>query len=87
MAIKRPKPEEIVVKVRQVEVLMGAPNLIRGGSHSGNVAAGTLAEAGLLDILSSDYVPSALLFAARRFGATCRVLWLRSALHPRGQPV
>lgn len=47
-----------------LQVLMGAPNLIRGGSHSGNVAAADLAEAGLLDILSSDYVPAALLPAA-----------------------
>ena len=47
---------------------MGAPNLIRGGSHSGNVAAHELAEKGLLDILSSDYVPAALLQAAVRLG-------------------
>jgi alpha-D-ribose 1-methylphosphonate 5-triphosphate diphosphatase len=47
-----------------ISVMMGAPNIIRGGSHSGNVAASVLAEAGLLDILSSDYVPSALLMAA-----------------------
>ena len=43
---------------------MGAPNLIRGGSHSGNVAARELAEVDLLDIVSSDYVPSALLSSA-----------------------
>lgn len=49
-----------------LHVLMGSPNLIRGGSHSGNVAAGTLAEAGALDILSSDYIPAALLPAAFR---------------------
>ncbi|MCB1361708.1 MAG: alpha-D-ribose 1-methylphosphonate 5-triphosphate diphosphatase [Rhodobacter sp.] len=47
-----------------IAVMMGAPNLIRGGSHSGNVAARDLAETGLLDILSSDYVPSALLGGA-----------------------
>ena len=51
-----------------IRVMMGAPNLIRGGSHSGNVAAVTLAEAGLLDIVSSDYVPSALLTAALMLG-------------------
>ncbi|MBZ4023130.1 phosphonate metabolism protein PhnM [Rhodobacter sp. TJ_12] len=51
-----------------IAVMMGAPNLIRGGSHSGNVAAHELAEAGLLDILSSDYVPSALLSAALMLG-------------------
>ena len=47
-------------------VMMGAPNLIRGGSHSGNVAAEELAKADLLDIVSSDYVPSALLLSAFR---------------------
>jgi alpha-D-ribose 1-methylphosphonate 5-triphosphate diphosphatase len=47
-----------------IAVMMGAPNLLRGGSHSGNVAAAELARAGLLDVLSSDYVPSALLAAA-----------------------
>ena len=51
-----------------IAVMMGAPNLIRGGSHSGNVAAADLAEAGLLDILSSDYVPSSLLSGALVLG-------------------
>ncbi|WP_054303249.1 alpha-D-ribose 1-methylphosphonate 5-triphosphate diphosphatase [Gemmobacter sp. LW-1] len=51
-----------------IAVMMGAPNVIRGGSHSGNVAAETLAVAGCLDILSSDYVPAALLLAALRLG-------------------
>jgi alpha-D-ribose 1-methylphosphonate 5-triphosphate diphosphatase len=47
-----------------IRVLMGAPNLVRGGSHSGNVATSELANAGFLDILSSDYVPASLLMAA-----------------------
>lgn len=51
-----------------IKVMMGAPNLIRGGSHSGNIAAHDLAEAGLLDIVSSDYVPAALLSAALMLG-------------------
>lgn len=42
-------------------IVMGAPNVILGGSHSGNVSARSLAERGLLDILSSDYVPGSLL--------------------------
>ena len=54
-----------------MSVLMGAPNMVRGGSHSGNVSAQALAEAGLLDILSSDYVPSSMLHAA--FGLPARV--------------
>ncbi|QDC11508.1 alpha-D-ribose 1-methylphosphonate 5-triphosphate diphosphatase [Oceanicola sp. D3] len=53
-------------KAHGIAVMMGAPNLIRGGSHSGNVAAQALAEADLLDIVSSDYVPSALLTSAFR---------------------
>ena len=46
--------------------VMGGPNVVRGGSHSGNVAAATLARQGLLDILSSDYVPGSLLGAVFR---------------------
>ena len=44
--------------------IMGGPNLIRGGSHSGNVAAEELAREGVLDIISSDYIPSSLLLGA-----------------------
>ncbi len=47
-----------------IGVMMGAPNVVRGGSHSGNVAAETLARDGLLDMLSSDYVPASLLMGA-----------------------
>lgn len=47
-----------------IDILMGAPNVVRGGSHSGNVAAVDLARAGLLQILSSDYIPSSLLMGA-----------------------
>ncbi len=46
--------------------VMGGPNVVRGGSHSGNVAAADLARHGLLDILSSDYVPGSLLGAVMR---------------------
>ena len=52
----------------EISVIMGAPNLIRGGSHSGNVAAADLAASDQLDILSSDYVPAALLMAAMQLG-------------------
>jgi alpha-D-ribose 1-methylphosphonate 5-triphosphate diphosphatase len=45
-------------------IIMGAPNVVRGGSHSGNVSAAELARADLLDVLSSDYVPASLLHAA-----------------------
>jgi len=48
---------------RGMAVVMGAPNVVRGGSHSGNTSARDLAAAGLLDILSSDYAPVSLLHA------------------------
>ena len=45
-------------------VLMGAPNVVLGGSHSGNVSAMELVELDLVDIISSDYVPRSLLQSA-----------------------
>lgn len=42
-------------------IVMGGPNLVKGGSHSGNVSAAELAQLDLLDIFSSDYVPASLL--------------------------
>lgn len=46
-----------------MSVLMGAPNIVRGKSHSGNIAARDLADMGVLDVISSDYVPLAMLHA------------------------
>jgi alpha-D-ribose 1-methylphosphonate 5-triphosphate diphosphatase len=53
-------------KAREIGLLnvMGGPNFVRGASHSGNLSARTCAEEGLLDILSSDYVPLSMLRAA-----------------------
>ena len=47
-----------------LSVMMGGPNLVRGGSHSGNVSAVELARADMLDIISSDYIPSSMLHGA-----------------------
>jgi alpha-D-ribose 1-methylphosphonate 5-triphosphate diphosphatase len=47
-----------------LKTVAGAPNVVRGGSHSGNVSALELAREGVLDGLSSDYVPASLLQAA-----------------------
>ena len=44
--------------------MAGAPNVLRGTSHAGNVAAVTLVNEGVLDALSSDYLPASLLAAA-----------------------
>lgn len=45
-------------------VILGAPNVVRGGSHSGNVAAQDLVAEGLCDALASDYHYPALRQAA-----------------------
>ncbi|MGI6854289.1 alpha-D-ribose 1-methylphosphonate 5-triphosphate diphosphatase [Mesorhizobium sp. 1B3] len=61
-------------------VLMGAPNVMRGGSHSGNVSARTLAEDGLLDILSSDYIPFSLIQSAFFLGEVVDQITLPEAV-------
>ncbi len=53
-----------------VTVIAGAPNIVRGGSHSGNVAAADLIRAGAVDALASDYVPAAMVEAAWIAAAT-----------------
>jgi alpha-D-ribose 1-methylphosphonate 5-triphosphate diphosphatase len=55
---------------RNMLTIMGGPNVVRGGSHSGNVSAIELAKLGLMDILSSDYVPGSLLSAVVRLTET-----------------
>ena len=57
-------------KARNMLTIMGGPNVVRGGSHSGNVSAIELAKLGLVDILSSDYVPGSLMSATVRFTET-----------------
>jgi alpha-D-ribose 1-methylphosphonate 5-triphosphate diphosphatase len=47
-----------------LRVVAGAPNVIRGGSHTGNVSATELVAGGLVDALASDYLPTAMLSAA-----------------------
>jgi alpha-D-ribose 1-methylphosphonate 5-triphosphate diphosphatase len=49
-----------------MDVIAGAPNIVRGGSHSGNVAAADLLENGAVDAFASDYVPNSLVEAAFR---------------------
>jgi alpha-D-ribose 1-methylphosphonate 5-triphosphate diphosphatase len=55
-------------RAQGLSVVMGAPNLLRGGSQSGNVSLRTLLEADLCDILSSDYIPRSPLDAAFAIG-------------------
>jgi alpha-D-ribose 1-methylphosphonate 5-triphosphate diphosphatase len=78
-------------------ILAGAPNLVCGRSHSGNIAAGELARAGLLDVLSSDYVLSSALHGAflvhlhhavplpRAIGMVTRAPAMAAGLQDRGE--
>jgi alpha-D-ribose 1-methylphosphonate 5-triphosphate diphosphatase len=54
----------LAARAHGIEVIAGAPNIVRGGSHSGNVAAADLLRAGVVDAFASDYVPASLLEAA-----------------------
>jgi alpha-D-ribose 1-methylphosphonate 5-triphosphate diphosphatase len=63
-----------------IAVLMGGPNVVRGGSHSGNTSAIDLARAGHLDILSSDYVPASMLMGALRLADEIEGLGLPAAI-------
>jgi alpha-D-ribose 1-methylphosphonate 5-triphosphate diphosphatase len=47
-----------------MQVVAGAPNLVRGGSHAGNVSVAALLAEHAVDALASDYVPSSLVEAA-----------------------
>ncbi|WP_428641095.1 alpha-D-ribose 1-methylphosphonate 5-triphosphate diphosphatase [Roseibium sp.] len=51
-------------KAYGMHVVGGAPNVLRGGSQSGNVAVSELMAEDLVDILASDYVPRSLLDGA-----------------------
>lgn len=51
-------------KAHGMQVIAGAPNIVRGGSHSGNVSAANLLETGAVDAFASDYVPNSLVEAA-----------------------
>jgi alpha-D-ribose 1-methylphosphonate 5-triphosphate diphosphatase len=49
---------------RQMPVVLGAPNVLLGGSHSGNASAEKVIALGYGTALASDYAPSTLLAAA-----------------------
>jgi len=51
-------------KAHGMTVIAGAPNIVRGGSHSGNVSAAEMVRAGAVDAFASDYVPASLVEAA-----------------------
>lgn len=63
-----------------LHVMMGSPNAVRGFSHSGNVSARDLARDGLMDTLSSDYVPASLLHSAFIIDETIEHISLAEAI-------
>lgn len=69
-----------------LKILMGAPNLVLGGSHSGNVSASELVDLDLVDIFSSDYVPQSLMQAmfliARKYPHSLPEIAQRFTLRP-----
>jgi alpha-D-ribose 1-methylphosphonate 5-triphosphate diphosphatase len=60
-------------KAQGMQVIAGAPNIVRGGSHTGNVAVAELVQAGAVDALASDYVPASLVEAAFRCAETAGI--------------
>jgi hypothetical protein len=54
-----PVAMEAALEARKLGVgaIAGAPSVVRGGSHPGNVAAADMIRAGAVDVLASDYVP------------------------------
>lgn len=56
---------EVAMKAKQLglQTIVGAPNVLMGGSHSGNLSAIEAIEKNCADILCSDYYPPALLHA------------------------
>ena len=65
-------------RAREMQVIAGAPNLVRGGSHSGNVAAADLVREHAVDAFASDYVPASLVEAA--FAAVAEGITLPEAV-------
>jgi alpha-D-ribose 1-methylphosphonate 5-triphosphate diphosphatase len=69
-----------------MQIVMGGPNFVRGRSHSGNLSARDTAEAGLLDIVASDYVPLSMLRTAfllmDDYGWTPQDAWATVARNP-----
>ncbi len=67
-------------------VVMGCPNVVRGGSHLGRASAARLAEEGVCTVLCSDYyypaMPKAPLILARRGALDLGQAWRLISAHP-----
>jgi alpha-D-ribose 1-methylphosphonate 5-triphosphate diphosphatase len=66
--------------------VVGAPNILRGGSHSGNMSAADAVLAGCADILCSDYYPAAILHSIflmhTKYGVSLPEMVAKATLRP-----
>ncbi|MFE5318875.1 phosphonate metabolism protein PhnM [Paenibacillus sp. NPDC056579] len=58
-------------KEKGMYTVAGAPNVLLGGSHSGNLSATEAVKDGSIDILCSDYYPAALLHSVFQLASLC----------------
>ncbi|WP_059103101.1 phosphonate metabolism protein PhnM [Shouchella shacheensis] len=69
-----------------LQTLAGAPNVMLGGSHSGNLSAAEAVSTGCIDILCSDYYPAALLHAifelSEGYGNDLHDMFMKVTLNP-----
>lgn len=83
-----PRSLEAVAAARRLgsTIVLGAPNVVRGGSHCGAVGAAAMAVAGCCDVLTSDYYYPALLAApfvlAQDHGLDLAQTWRLVSTHP-----
>ncbi|MDN3427321.1 phosphonate metabolism protein PhnM [Microbacterium sp. APC 3898] len=79
---------EVAIKAKELGIftIAGAPNVMLGGSHSGNLSAAEAVSHGCMDILCSDYYPPALLHAVfdlhEKYGNDLHAMFMMVTLNP-----
>ncbi|AQU80781.1 MULTISPECIES: phosphonate metabolism protein PhnM [Planococcus] len=79
---------EVAAKAKElgIHTIAGAPNVMLGGSHSGNLSAAEAISQGCMDILCSDYYPPALLHAVfdlhEKYGNNLHEMFMMVTLNP-----
>ncbi|ANU09567.1 phosphonate metabolism protein PhnM [Planococcus antarcticus DSM 14505] len=79
---------EVAIKAKElgIHTIAGAPNVMLGGSHSGNLSAAEAISNGCMDILCSDYYPPALLHAVfdlhEKYGNDLHAMFMMVTLNP-----
>ncbi|OZI11439.1 alpha-D-ribose 1-methylphosphonate 5-triphosphate diphosphatase [Bacillaceae bacterium SAS-127] len=79
---------DVAKRAKQLDMMTigGAPNVLLGGSHSGNLSAQEAIQHGCIDILCSDYYPSAMLHSIftmnKKFGIDLAELFRLVTINP-----